>query len=286
MLEADREVPLAGRRRSPPGSSGSPTTSRWTIFRAQQALGSREEEVPEARGPTRRRRPEAGALESIGRKSMLELIEGPLARTAAGPDAEVRLQFREQAEAATILGKDRRGGSSRSSTRALVSLQEAAREPRVRSPSSYPPPSWHSKWASSAPRAAGRDVRSFTALTKTGGGEYGEDPTSAWRRSPTSASRRSARSSKARQDHAGNRSAVQDGPRRRPRRSSGTCARVDGAPACRACAASGPDASPDGRPRDVQARAARRGSRTMSSGGWERVEKQAKSGDAKPADRG
>ena len=54
-----------------------------------------EEEVPEPPG-TEERSAEDEAFQSIGRRSMLELIEDLSARAAAGADPEVRVQLLER----------------------------------------------------------------------------------------------------------------------------------------------------------------------------------------------
>ena len=125
-----------------------------------------EEEVPEP-DPDESTSAEHGALQSIGQKTMLELIED------LSPEQQQVLTLKfvfnfANAEAATILGKTE-GAIKSLQHRALVSLQKQL-EKREASEASA---AWRSKSASSARPAAGRR-RSSPRLTRTGGGEYGK----------------------------------------------------------------------------------------------------------------
>ena len=125
MLGVDQAGSGGSRRRSRRGSSGSRTTSPMDHFRATRRWQP-EEEVPE---PTGESEPsaEAAALQSIGRQSMLELIDGALDRAAAGADAQVRLQPARTRDVATILEQDRGCGQ-------VASAPRARRRCRSRSP--------------------------------------------------------------------------------------------------------------------------------------------------------
>ena len=80
-----------------------------------------EEEVPEPAG-SEERSAEDEAIQSIGRKSMLQLIEGLSARAAAGADAEVRLQLHERRRGDDPR-QDRRRGEDAAAPRARLAAE-------------------------------------------------------------------------------------------------------------------------------------------------------------------
>ena len=192
----------------------------------------------------------ARALESIGRKSMLELIEDLSLEQQQVLTLKFVFNF-ANAEAATILGKTE-GAIKSLQHRALVSLQKQLETARSR----------QRRLATCTvalevgivgPAGSGK-TSLFTALTKTGGGEYGKTNVGmapiADARLDALAAGRAARGRSRRR-----RSASRTSPAP-ARRSSGTSARST------RCSSSsrgfGAGRRPGRRSRDVQARAARR----------------------------
>ena len=128
-----------------------------------------EEEVPEPE-PDEATSAEAGALESIGRRSMLELIED------LSPEQQQVLTLKfvfnfANAEAATILGKTE-GAIKSLQHRALVSLQKQI-EQREAEQLAATLSLVALEVGIVGPSGSGK-TSLFTALTKTGGGEYGK----------------------------------------------------------------------------------------------------------------